>query len=98
VIDHVDYIVNLVGDDHVAIGTDYGTPTTSAERDQLVKSGVWRASNYPPLPWHYPRDFEDASKFPNLASRLAERGYTQASVEKVLGLNFLRVYSAVCGL
>ena len=69
-LDHVDYMVRLVGPDHVAIGTDFD-------------GGAGLAG------------FNDAAEWPNLTLGLIERGYTDETVMKILGGNFLRVMRAV---
>jgi len=38
-----------------------------------------------------PRGLEDVSKFPNLTAELLRRGYSDRDVEKVIGLNLIRV-------
>ncbi len=68
VIDHIDYIINLIGVDHVGIGADW--------------DGVEIL----------PREIEDISKIPILTEKLFKRGYNNHEVEKVLGMNFKRVF------
>lgn len=66
-LDHIDYLVQKIGIDHVAIGSDYdGIEST-------------------------PRGLEDVSKLPNLTKALLKRGYDQSDLEKLMGLNFLRI-------
>ena len=38
-----------------------------------------------------PQGLEDVSKFPDLIAELLRRGWTEADVKKVAGLNILRV-------
>lgn len=71
VIQHIDHIVNLVGIDYVAIGSDF--------------DGISRT----------PVGLENVSKFPNLTLALLQHGYSQQDVEKILGLNFKRVFEQV---
>lgn len=66
-LDHIDYLVQKIGIDHVAIGSDY--------------DGIESA----------PRGLEDVSKLPNLTKALLKRGYNQWDLEKLMGLNFLRI-------
>ena len=42
-----------------------------------------------------PQGMEDISKIPALASGLAQRGFAEADIEKILGLNSLRVFRDV---
>ena len=91
-IDHIDYIVALVGPDHVGLGYDRDTRTME-EYTYRIRKGMWKAENYPPPPWQFPMG--DASHFPTLTRRLLERGYTEEVVRKILGENFLRVFAQV---
>ena len=44
-----------------------------------------------------PIDMYDATCYPLLTKKLAEKGYTEDEIRKILGLNFLRVFKQVCG-
>jgi membrane dipeptidase len=104
-IDHIDYVVQLVGIDHVALGIDYFEgmhPLMSLEKatrqyDDFIASGIWSAASYPPPPYHYPEGIETPEKFANLTVGLLRRGYGEADIRKILGGNWLRVYEAVWG-
>ena len=95
-IDHMAYIAELVGPDHVGIGLDYtGRNPPLAEYEQLVADGHWSRESYPPPPWHYPSGLSDASGLPNLTQRLLQRGFSARDVRGILGENWLRVFDAV---
>ncbi|MDF2811810.1 MAG: dipeptidase [Microvirga sp.] len=104
-IDHIDYVVQLVGIDHVALGIDYFEgmdplmPLEAARQqyDSFIASGAWSAASYPPPPYHYPEGIETPDGLPNLTAGLARRGYGEADIRKILGENWLRVYRAVWG-
>ncbi|UCC44678.1 MAG: dipeptidase [Candidatus Zixiibacteriota bacterium] len=44
-----------------------------------------------------PDRLSDCSQFPNLTEELIRRNYTEADIRKILGGNFMRVFSEVCG-
>lgn len=44
-----------------------------------------------------PKGLEDVSKMPRITEALLERGYSVEEVKKIMGGNFLRVFSQVCG-
>lgn len=100
-IDHVDYIANLVGIDHISLGLDYytgqwpyeDTETSLKNYNSFIKRGVWNPKNYPPPPHKYPIDLETPDKIANLTYQLFERGYSEENVKKILGENILRVFS-----
>lgn len=73
IVDHIDYVKNLVGIDYVGIGSD-------------MDGGI-----------NSPYNLYDVTCYPLLTQKLAERGYTEVEIRKVLGLNFLRVFKQVCG-
>ncbi len=43
-----------------------------------------------------PTGLENVSKLPNLTMALLKRGYSRSEVRKILGENYLRVFTAVC--
>ena len=71
-IDHIDYIVKLVGDDYVGLGSDFD-------------GGIYT-----------PNEIYDATCYPVITKKLIERGYSDKSIRKILGENFLRVFKQVC--
>ena len=102
-LDHLDYICNLVGPNHVAIGLDY----SGGERDSfgiynyLPDSGwVWREDIFGPYPspssetdkaFHYPEGIEDISNMINITRGLVARGYSDEDILKILGQNWIRM-------
>ncbi|MFH1637004.1 MAG: dipeptidase [Candidatus Woesearchaeota archaeon] len=46
---------------------------------------------------HLPKGLKDISDLPVLTQVMMDRNYTEEEIQKVLGLNFLRVYKEVCG-
>ena len=68
--DHLDYIVKLVGVDHVGMGSDF--------------DGISFA----------PRELNGVEDFPLITKALLERGYNKKEIRKILGRNFIRVFSA----
>ncbi|MCC6792465.1 MAG: dipeptidase [Thermomicrobiales bacterium] len=104
-IDHIVYMADLVGVDHVGLGIDYfegQVPVAApgqmeAYYEQLVGSGTWRPENYPPPPYHYPQGIETPRGFPNLTAGLLRRGFSEAETAKIMGGNWLRVFRVVWG-
>lgn len=102
---HIDHTVEVAGIDHAALGIDYyygqhkvaDPQKAKADYDKAISSGRWRADAYPPPPHYYPEGIETPQTLPVLTQALIDRGYTEEDVRKVLGLNWLRVYSAVWG-
>jgi len=102
-LEHLRYIVQLVGIDHVGLGVDYyegmsGVASDDEARaiyDRLVGSGAWKADTYPPPPWYFPLGMRKPEELPNLTDALVKEGFSDEGIRKFLGLNFLRVFRQV---
>ena len=75
---HIEYIVELVGIDHVGVSSD-------ARMDGWEQSSVHYAD----------ADLAAMDRWVRLASRLYDRGWREGGLGKLLGGNFLRVFSEV---
>jgi membrane dipeptidase len=101
----IDYLVELVGVDHVTMGLDYDRSThgilpeeeVQAQYEMLLESGAWDQSAYPPPPYHYPEGMELPNTLHNLTGALLARGYSKEDLAKIWGGNWLRVIDLVWG-
>jgi membrane dipeptidase len=93
VLDHVDYIVKLVGAKHVGVGLDLIENAEEKEYRGLIKRpDIWGKPN-PRLknPFAYAVGMESVSDLPNFAEGLVARGYSDSEIAGILGGNWLRV-------
>jgi len=83
---HMDYMINLVGIEHMALGMDfvkYDGPRTLKDRhhplhkDPLIKG------------------FEEIEDLPNLINGLQKHGYKDDEIRMILGGNYLRVLKTI---
>jgi membrane dipeptidase len=98
--DHIDHIVNLVGWEHVGIGTDWPIPMPkSLLRDvySLLVSEVGFREEHKIDTTTNLIGFDDYRDFPNITRGLVKRGYGDEQIKGILGANFLRVFEEVCG-
>lgn len=105
VVDHVEYILNLAGEDHIGIGTDWGKPyynalTWTSDMINESKQGfdwvAWRPQDRFD-PNMQVLGMETWDMWPNLIAALLSRGISEKVVLKIIGGNFLRVFQEVCG-
>jgi membrane dipeptidase len=102
-LNHVDYAVNLVGIDHVGLGTD---PNVPGEGDFVY--GMWCQRHMHMLPpamqkppyfgkaiYHDIEGFDDISDLPKITEGLVKRGYSKEEIHKFLGGNMMRVLKQV---
>jgi membrane dipeptidase len=90
----IDYLVEMVGIDHVALGPDFMEampPEVAATVLQGLPVDVATfMRNIPPL-----QDFASVEAMPNVMRRLLARGYTAGDAQKIMGGNWLRLYEQV---
>lgn len=100
-LDHIDYIANLVGWQHVGIGTDWPLPRSKWILQNILNP-MWTTH----FGFHAEHaldasvnliGFDDYRDFVNITRGLVKRGYNDIEIKGILGENFLRVFEQVCG-
>ena len=97
-VDAISYTVDLVGVDHVGIGTDF----TQDQPEEFWKSiGSQQGTKFPSTftdvttAANYPKHFETPDKFPVLIDVMGSKGFSSEEIAKILGLNWIRVFQEV---
>lgn len=104
-IDHIAYVADLVGIEHVSLGIDYFEGQAGVADDERaikeyegrIAEGRWRRSDYPPPPYYYPEGIETPDKLGNLTTGLIKRGFSEDDIRALLGGNWMRVLKACWG-
>jgi membrane dipeptidase len=97
-LDQIDYVVDLVGIDHVGLGLDISEGMTRADFEQRKVTFLAR---FPELGGDFSFEHYYATGLDSMASMqlitdgLVSRGYSDEQVLKVLGDNFMRLFEAV---
>jgi membrane dipeptidase len=87
----VEYTANMVGIDHVGLGSDV-SEGRSREYTLWCRTGKWSRQSAIPLSHSkYPDWMQGPEDFPNITNGLLDHGFDRADVEKIMGGNFLRV-------
>ena len=103
---HVEHVLNVVGEDHIGIGTDNGVLPTildDATKERLKTWQLQRIAQGIAAPGEavgvYPllEDYNSIDRYRRFANDLQKRGWNQARLEKLMGGNFLRVYKEAWG-
>jgi membrane dipeptidase len=101
VIRHLEHAIDVMGEDHVAIGTDGGlspevlddefrrrfAEVTRARRDAGIAAPAETETGY-----LFASDLNTPRRLETLGRMLSRRGHSAARIEKILGLNLVRVY------
>lgn len=104
VVKHLEHMVNVAGEDHVSIGTDGGISAevvTDEYKETFAKGTRERRERGIAAPqeledgYLFANDLNTPRRLETLANLLADRGYSSSRIEKILGLNLLRVFSDV---
>jgi membrane dipeptidase len=101
---HLEYAVNICGEDHVGLGTDGGVSAIELndvyraaarkEHEERVKAGVSAPGESADVFTFIP-EYNDPRRFKMLADDLARRGWTSVRIEKILGQNFAGLFREV---
>jgi len=105
-LDNIDHIASVAGEDHVAIGTDGGIlPVVIDQKardfarkdyEQRHAAGIAAPGEGPDV-FPLVLDYNSIDKMERLGSDLIKRGWTPARVEKLFGQNLMRLYADVWG-
>jgi membrane dipeptidase len=90
----IDYLVNLMGIDHVGLGTDF-MEEIPAEIMATALKGISAENLEKFYGSTIVNGFESAAEFPRVTEGLLSRGYSPEDVKKIMGGNWLRLYERV---
>lgn len=96
-IDAIEYVIGIVGEDHVGIGTDF----TQGHGDAFMRY-ITQDKGYARALTEFgeivmPDGFRRIEDFPNLTAALERRRWPEPRIRKVLGENWVRLLAEVWG-
>ncbi|MCF7749733.1 dipeptidase [Bacillus subtilis subsp. subtilis] len=103
---HIEHAIKVCGEDHVSLGSDGiispidPTPEYRAAFRAFVEDRVKRGIAAPGESAevvNFLPDLNQPDRFDRLAFLLSKRGHRDARIEKILGGNFARLFTEVCG-
>lgn len=96
-LNHIDYVSDLVGVDHVGVGLDLG----DRSRPEGFLAFRLKFPEFPPLDElirkgiYFPKELGSAATLSAITKGLVARGYSDEDIQKILGKNALRVFKRV---
>ena len=102
----LDHIVNLVGPDHVGIGTDLPAVSDLAVVKSVTEMTLARSAAFigpyvaafgNDIAGRYIRECPDQTGLVHITEALVDRGWDEAHIRGLLGENFLRVFGDIWG-
>jgi membrane dipeptidase len=90
IVRHIEYVVQLIGPEHVCIGLDY-----AFNQDEVQAFVRAHPETFPPQKYPNGIAMAEPETFPQIASLLLQRGYSDKDVQNILGGNLLRLAQQV---
>jgi membrane dipeptidase len=96
-IEAIGYVVNLIGEDCVGIGTDFTQGYSVDFFDWLThdKGRYRRLTNFGKIV--NPEGIRTIGEFPNLTAAMERAGWSESRIRKIMGENWVRVFGDVWG-
>ena len=90
-----DYVINLVGEDSVGIGTDFTQGYDKGFFDWITmdKGRYRKLTEFGTI--LNPEGIRTIGEFPNLTAAMESAGWPASRIEKIIGANWLRLYGEV---
>ncbi|MDT9598717.1 dipeptidase [Sphingosinicella rhizophila] len=98
-LDHVQYVSDLVGWQHVSLGTDWPLQAPEAALGQTLRAEFVEHGFKPDEIDITDRlaGFDDYRDLPNITRGLVKRGFSDEQIKGIMGENALRMFGEVCG-
>ena len=90
VVEHIQYVMNLVGPEHVGLGLDY-----VVDKQELIDYVTSHPDIFPPEKMKDVLSFVEPEQLPEITELLYGKGYSEQVISGILGGNFLRVAKTV---
>ena len=92
---HVDYVADLVGIEHVGLGGDILEATAGPRWDNTTLRKYPEICGGMNVERHQLKGMPNHSTMPMITDALLRRGYVEGDIQKIMGLNLLRLYRQV---
>lgn len=96
-VEAMEYVMNLVGEEHVGVGTDF-----TQDHDRAFFEYITRDKGYARSLTRFgeiinPRGLQTIAEFPNLTRAMEQRGWPESRIEKIMGENWIALLRQVWG-
>lgn len=90
VVDHIEYVNDLVGHEHVGLGLDY-----VVDKQELIDYFTNHPDIFPPGKFSDYLAMVEPEQIPEITESLLQRGHSEEAIQCILGKNFLRIAKQV---
>ncbi len=96
-IDAIEHVINIAGEDHTAIGTDFTQGRGPQDMDIFLRDKGYARRLLEIGEVIMPENIRSIEDFPNLTAAMQARGWTESRIRKIIGENWLRMFKEVWG-
>lgn len=96
-LDAIEHTINICGEEHVAIGTDFTQDVDEAGMQYFVHDKGYGRRLMPLGQVSNPPGFGRIEEYPNLSAAMEQRGWDEPRIRKILGENWIRMFKEVWG-
>ena len=93
-VDHVDYLVDMIGPEQVGMGLDFCESGLEMV-ERMIESGAWTVEDYPPGADARLLDLQSPSQIQRIRDELARRGYPPEAIAGIMGQNWIDLFKRV---
>lgn len=93
----IEHVINIAGEDHTAIGTDFTQGRGPQDMDIFLRDKGYARRLLEIGEVIMPEGIRRIEDFPNLTAAMQERRWTEPRIRKVIGGNWLRLFKEVWG-
>jgi membrane dipeptidase len=98
--DHIEHAANVVGKEHIGVSTDYPpqgiSPWATYDEWYVPRTGFFKPSYELRWPPWIP-ELDSTDRYRNLMVVLDRRGWSSTDIERLFGLNWLRLLKDTIG-
>ena len=103
-VEHVRYVANLVGYEHIGMGNDFASVSDSSVTEAILEmskskfagaTGEYIAAFGNKLESRYPAETPSPREMGRITLALSRAGLSESQIEGILGRNFLRAFSQI---
>lgn len=91
----IDYVIDLCGEESVGIGTDFTQDVSPQAMRYCLRDKGYGRLLLEPQGAIFPKDFARIEDYPNLLSAMSRQGWTEGRIDRVLGVNWMRLFAEV---
>ena len=93
-VDHIDYLVDMIGPDQVGLGLDFAESGMEMV-ERMVASGAWTVDDYPMDADPRLVDLASPTQIPGIRQEMARRGYPSGAIAGIMGHNWIDLFKRV---